>query len=68
MNIPKDVIIAKLRERGLHQRADFVDRQLPDEVDPSVHGGLLSTLHLDLDELASSAAATSRPDASEQNS
>jgi hypothetical protein len=52
MIIQKSVIIATLRERGLPERADFVDRQLPDEVDPAKHGGLLATLHLDLDDLA----------------
>jgi hypothetical protein len=51
MTIPKNLIIAKLRERGQHQRADFVDRQLPDDVDVARHGGLLATLHLDPEEL-----------------
>ena len=60
MTIPKDVIIAELRKRGLHQRADFVDRQLPDEVDPVHHGGLLATLHLDIAELSAVATAPER--------
>jgi hypothetical protein len=51
MIIQKSVIIAKLRERGLDVRADFVDRELPDEVDTLRFGGLLSTLNLDLKEL-----------------
>jgi hypothetical protein len=51
MTIPKSLIIAKLRERGQHQRAEFVDRQLPDDVDVARHGGLLATLHLDPEEL-----------------
>lgn len=51
MTIPKNLIIAKLRERGQHQRAEFVDRQLPDDVDVARHGGLLATLHLDPEEL-----------------
>ena len=33
-------------------RADFVDRELPDRIDVKQHGGLLSTLNLDLSELA----------------
>jgi hypothetical protein len=52
MTIPKSLIIAELRKRGQNERADFVDRQLPDEVDPNKHGGLLGTLHLDIAELA----------------
>ena len=52
MTISKAVVIAALRERGQHARADFVDRELPDRIDTSRHGGLLATLHLDLDELA----------------
>jgi hypothetical protein len=59
MIIQKSAIIAKLRERGLTARADWVDRELPDEVDPFLHSGLLSTLHLDLKELESPPAPTS---------
>jgi hypothetical protein len=51
--IQKSAIIAKLRERGQNARADWVDRELPDVVDPFLHSGLLSTLHLDLKELQS---------------
>lgn len=51
--IQKSAIIAKLRERGLNARADWVDRELPDDVDPFLHSGLLSTLNLDLKELES---------------
>ena len=50
--ISKAAVIAVLRERGLNARADFVDRELPDRIDPQRHGGLLSTLNLDLRELA----------------
>ena len=52
MTVSKAVVITVLRERGQHARADFVDRELPDRIDPSRHGGLLATLHLDLTELA----------------
>ena len=51
--IQKSAIIAKLRERGLDARADWVDRELPDDVDPFLHSGLMSTLHLDLKEFES---------------
>ncbi|GAA2642198.1 hypothetical protein [Paractinoplanes durhamensis] len=54
MIISKALILAELRNRGQNHRADFVDRQLPDEVDTNKHGGLLATLQLDLEKLASS--------------
>ena len=60
MTILKADVVAVLRERGQHYRADFVDRELPDRIDPSRHGGLLATLHLDpagLAELAGSEPA-----------
>ncbi|MFF5289857.1 hypothetical protein [Paractinoplanes globisporus] len=52
MIISKDAILAVLRQRGQHARAEFVDRELPDRIDSTQHGGLLATLHLDLAELA----------------
>jgi hypothetical protein len=57
MTISKAVVLAVLRERGQHARADFVDRELPDRIDPSRHGGLLATLHLDPAELTGSEPA-----------
>ena len=59
MIISKQDIIAELRRRGESQRADFVDRQLPAEVDTTRHGGLLATLRLDSDWLT--AASQSAP-------
>lgn len=56
MIISKQVVIAVLRNRGQHARADFVDRELPEQIDSSHHGGLLATLHLDLAELADAAS------------
>jgi hypothetical protein len=56
--IQKSAIIAKLRERGQNARADWVDRELPDTIDPFLHSGLLSTLNLDLKELQSPATPT----------
>ncbi|HEY0001198.1 MAG TPA: hypothetical protein VGB74_12145 [Actinoplanes sp.] len=64
MTIPKHVIVDELRKRGQDQRADFVSRQLPDDVDPAKHTGLLNTLHLNFDELAlafESAGKTDEP-------
>jgi hypothetical protein len=52
MIISKAVVLAVLRERGLNARADFVDRELPDDIETTQHGGLLATLNLDLAELA----------------
>lgn len=57
MTIPKHLIVAKLRERGKPERADFVDRQLPAEVDPERHSGLLATLGIRLDEFTSDASS-----------
>ena len=57
MTISKAVVLAALRERGQHTRAEFVDRELPDSIDPQQHGGLLAMLHLDLTELAEADAA-----------
>ncbi|WP_250036584.1 hypothetical protein [Paractinoplanes maris] len=51
MTISKAAVIALLRERGQHQRAEFVDRQLPERIDLARHGGLLATLHIDPAEL-----------------
>ncbi|GGL16079.1 hypothetical protein [Mangrovihabitans endophyticus] len=47
MTIPKAAVLAVLRERGQHARADFVDRELPDHIDITRHAGLLATLRLD---------------------
>jgi hypothetical protein len=51
MNIPKQLIIDRLRERKLDARADWVDRTLPDEVDPYEHSGLLATLNIKVEDL-----------------
>jgi len=47
MTISKAAVISALRERGQHARADFVDRELPERIELSRHGGLLATLRLD---------------------
>jgi hypothetical protein len=52
MTVSKAVVIAVLRERGQHARADFVDRELPEQIDPNQHGGLLAMLNLDPEELS----------------
>lgn len=47
MHIDKAQIIAVLRSRGLHERADWVDRELPEVVDTHRNGSLLRMLHID---------------------
>lgn len=52
MVIMKATVVAVLRERGQQSRADFVERELPDRIDPLQHGGLLAMLRLDPSTLA----------------
>ncbi|MFC5923878.1 hypothetical protein [Micromonospora vulcania] len=52
MRIARNRIVAALRERGQQARADWVERELPEWVDPTKHSGLLATLHLDPADLA----------------
>lgn len=47
MIIAKAAVLATLRERGQYDRADFVDRELPERIDLDRHGGLLAMLRLD---------------------
>ena len=47
MTIPRRVIVAALRERHQNTRADWVERELPEDVDAFKHSGLLATLDLD---------------------
>ncbi|MGS2614907.1 DUF5994 family protein [Micromonospora sp. LZ34] len=51
MTIARHTIISALRRRGQHTRADWVERELPEQVDIARHAGLLATLHLDPAEL-----------------
>ncbi|MCO1595347.1 hypothetical protein M8C17_09245 [Micromonospora sp. RHAY321] len=52
MRIARSKIANALRDRGQHARADWVERELPERVDPAKHSGLLATLHLDPAQLA----------------
>jgi hypothetical protein len=52
MEIPKDKIVELLRERGQNDRADQADSELPDQVDPQEHAGLLSKFGIDEQDLA----------------
>jgi hypothetical protein len=53
--IDKAQIIDLLRARGLPDRAAWVDRQLPDKVDPYKNAALLRTLNIDPAELIAAA-------------
>ncbi len=52
MLIEKERILAILRGRGQDIRADWVDRELQDEVDTDRNAGLLATLRLTPADLA----------------
>jgi hypothetical protein len=56
MIISKAVVVATLRERGQNDRADFVDRELPDRIESTRHTGLLAILRLDPAELTDDSA------------
>ncbi|HEX8121082.1 MAG TPA: hypothetical protein VF549_07440 [Solirubrobacteraceae bacterium] len=53
MEIPKDKIIELIRERVGGDRAQEADRELPDQVDPEKHAGLLEKFGLDPKDLLS---------------
>jgi hypothetical protein len=52
MQIPKDKILELLRERGQNDQAEQADKELPDQVDPEQHGGLLEKYGIDVKDLA----------------
>jgi hypothetical protein len=54
MEIPKDQILQLLRSRGEGQKADQAQGELPDQVDPEKHAGLLQKLGIDPQELLGS--------------
>ncbi|HEX5993825.1 MAG TPA: hypothetical protein VFY84_01650 [Jiangellales bacterium] len=47
MHIDKADVVAALRSRGLHARADWVDREMPRLVDTYKNASLLRTLDID---------------------
>ncbi|GAA3235187.1 hypothetical protein ACFO1B_24565 [Dactylosporangium siamense] len=51
MNVAKSKILEVLRSRGQNDRADWVDRTMPDEIDTAKNSGLLSLLKLDAADL-----------------
>jgi hypothetical protein len=44
--VDKHRILQILRDRGLHDRAEWADRQLPERVDLEKNSGLLTTLNI----------------------
>jgi hypothetical protein len=57
MTIARTEIIDVLRRRGQHMRADWVARELPEQVDTTRHASLLATLRIEPAELARDAGA-----------
>ncbi len=53
MEIPKEQILSLLRDRGQQDQAEQADQQLPDQVDPEQHAGLLEKFGIDPQELLS---------------
>jgi hypothetical protein len=60
MIIAKSTVLAALRSRGQHDRADWVDRALPDDIDTAKNSGLLDLLALDVASLAEEAPTAPR--------
>jgi hypothetical protein len=54
MEIPKDQILQLLRSRGEDQKADQAQGELPDQVDPEKHAGLLQKFGIDPQDLLGS--------------
>ena len=51
MQIPKDQILDMLRDQGKDDQVDQANQELPDQVDPEQHAGLLQKFGLDPQDL-----------------
>jgi hypothetical protein len=51
MEIPKDKILDLLREQGKDDQVDQAQQELPDQVDPEQHAGLLQKFGLNPQDL-----------------
>jgi hypothetical protein len=51
MEIPKDKVLDLLREQGKDDQVDQAQQELPDQVDPEQHAGLLQKFGLDPQDL-----------------
>ena len=49
--VKKTVVVATLRSRDLRDRADWVDKELPELIDTAINASLLRTLGIDLEAL-----------------
>jgi hypothetical protein len=58
--VDKAKVIADLRSRQLHARADWVDRELPELIDTYKNSALLKLLDIDLDAMARANVVSSR--------
>jgi hypothetical protein len=58
MYVDKAEILSVLRSRGLHERADWFDRELPELVDTYRNAALLQMLGVDLAALSPVDAAS----------
>jgi hypothetical protein len=50
--VKKAVLVATLRSRDLHDRADWVDKEFPALIDTASNASLLDTLGINVDTLA----------------
>jgi hypothetical protein len=53
MEIPKEKILELIRQRGDEGQAAQADQELPDQVDPEQHGGVLEKFGINPQELLS---------------
>ncbi len=51
MEIPKDKVLDLLRDKGDDQQVEQAQQELPDQVDPEKHAGLLEKFGLDPQDL-----------------
>ncbi len=51
MEIPKEMVLNMLRERGRGDQVEQADQELPAQVDPEQHGSLLSKFSIDAGDL-----------------
>ena len=51
MEIPKDKVLDLLREQGKDDQVDQAQQELPDQVDPEQHAGLLQKFGLNPQDL-----------------
>ncbi len=51
MEIPKEMVLNMLRERGQGDQVAQADQELPGQVDPEQHGSLLSKFGIDAGDL-----------------